>query len=217
MYYASRTEAGQKLAEALRGFRFEDSAVLALSEGGVVVGAQIAAEIHCPLMFLLMQDITLPGERTAVGVVDQNGGFTYNDYFSAGELDALESEYHTVIEQLKMQKWKEINRMLSDGGIVDREILEKRNIIIVSDGILNGVSLLSTMNFLKPVKTEKIIIATPFATVDAIDKMHILGDKLEVLHVIDGTFDLDHYYEEDDVPDRDDIIKILNEAILKWK
>jgi putative phosphoribosyl transferase len=217
MYYASRTEAGQKLAESLKKYRFEDSAVLALSEGGVVVGAQIAAELHCPLMFLLMQDITLPGERTAVGVVDQNGGFTYNDYFSAGELDALVGEYHSVIEQLKMQKWKEINRMLSDGGIVDAEILEKRNVIIVSDGILNGVSLLSTMNFLKPIKTEKVIIVTPFATVDAVDKMHILGDELEVLNVIDGTFDLDHYYEEDDIPDRDDIIKILNEAILKWK
>ena len=217
MYFASRTEAGQKLATELTQYRFEDSAVLALSDGGVVVGAQIAAQIHCPLLFLLTQDIVLPGERTAVGVVDQNGGFTYNDLFSTGELDDLASEFHGVIDQLKMEKWHELNRLLSDGGIADASILESRNIIIVSDGFLNGTSLIATINYLKTIKTKKIIIATPFASIAAVDKMHIMGDELKVLSVIDGIFDLNHYYEKDDVPAREDIIKILNEAILKWK
>lgn len=217
MYFTSRTEAGQKLAAELVAYRFEDSAVLALSDGGVVIGAQIAAELHCPLMFLLTQDITLPGEKTAVGVVDQNGGFTYNDLFSTGELDELVGEFHGIIDTLKMEKWHEINRLLSDGGLVDPEILEGRNIIIVSDGFLNGTSLLATMNFLKPIKSHKIIIATPFASVSAVDKMHLLGDELKVMSVIDGTFDLNHYYEEDDIPPQADIVKILNDAILKWK
>lgn len=217
MYFSSRQEAGQKLAEELKKYRFEDSAVLALSDGGVVAGAQIAAELHCPLMFLLTQDITLPGEKTAVGVVDQNGGFTYNDFFSTGELDELVGEYHGVIEELKMEKWHELNRLLSDGGIIDTGILEGRNIIIVSDGFLNGTSLLAVMNFLKPVKSKKIIVATPFASVPAVDKMHVMADELVVLNVIDGTFELDHYFETNDVPNQEDIIKILNEAILKWK
>ncbi len=217
MYFASRTEAGLELAEKLKQYRFEDSAVLALSRGGVVIGAQIAAQIHCPLMFLLTQDIMLPGEKTAVGVVDQNGGFTYNDLFSTGELDELVSEFHGVIDQLKQEKWHELNRLLSDGGLVDADILEGRTIIIVSDGFINGSSLLATMNFLKPIKSKKIVIVTPFASVAAVDKMHIMGDELQVLNVIDGTFELDHYYEKNDVPEQADIIKILNEAILKWR
>lgn len=217
MYFKSRTEAGQLLAEQLTKYRFEDTAVLALSNGGVVIGAQIAAQLHCPLMFLLMEDITLPGEKTAVGVVDQNGGFTYNDLFSTGELDELVGEFHGVIDQMKTEKWHEINRLLSDGGIVDGTILENRNVIIVSDGFLNGTSLLATMNFLKPIKTKKIIIVTPFASVPAVDKMHLLGDELSVLNVIDGTFELNHYFEENDIPSQEDIITILNDAILKWK
>ena len=217
MYFASRAEAGQKLAEQLKTYRFEDTAVLALSDGGVVVGAQIAAELHCPLMFLLTEDITLPGEKTAVGVVDQNGGFTYNDLFSTGELDELVGEYHGVIEELKMEKWHELNRLLSDGGIIDADILENRNIIVVSDGFLNGTSLLATMNYLKPIKAKKVIVATPFASVPAVDKMHVMADELFVLNVIDGTFELGHYFDTNDVPKEEDIIKILNEAILKWK
>lgn len=217
MYYTSRTSAGKLLAGKIAEFCDENSVVLSLSDGGVVVGAQIAARLHCPLMFLLTEDITLPGEKTALGVVDQNGGFIYNDFFSAGQLDELSSEYHGVVEQLKMEKWHRLNRLLADGGIVDVDILKGKTIIVVSDGFLNGISLLATMNFLKPIKVERIIIATPYASVAAVDKMHVLADKLEVLHVIDDTFNLDHYYEINDVPDQKDIIAILNDSIAKWK
>lgn len=217
MYFQTRKEAGEKLADELAEYRYEDSAVLALSDGGVVVGAQIAATLHCPLMFLLTRDIVLPGEKTAVGVIDQDGGFIYNDMFSTGELDALVSEYHGVIDQLRLQNRSELNRLLSDGGLAEPDLLRNRNIIIVSDGLLNGVSLLAAMNFLKPIKHKKIIIATPYASVAAVDKMHILGDELRVLHVIDDTFALDHYFEVNDVPEKEDIISILNKAILQWK
>lgn len=205
------------MAKELMKYRYEDTAVLALSEGGVVVGAQITAELHCPLMFLLTQDIMLPGERTAVGLVDQAGGFTYNELFSTGELDELVMEYHGLIEELKMEKWHQMNRLLADGGMVDPDILNGRTIIVVSDGLLHGTALQATVNFLKPIKVKKIVVATPLASIGAVDRMHVLADELAVLDVIDDTFELDHYFEKDDVPSQEDIVKILNEAILKWK
>lgn len=217
MYFASRTEAGKQLADQLQHYRYDDVAVVALTQGGVVVGAQISSLLHCPLMFLLMQDITLPGEHSALGVIDQNGGFTYSDMFSAGELDYLASEYHGFIEQEKLTKWRSLNRLLGDGGVLDSDILKNRTIILVADGLLNGTSLLAAANFLKPVKYQKLVIASVLASVAAVDKMHMLADELQVLDVYDGTFDLGHYFEEDDVPSQEDIIKVLNEAILRWK
>lgn len=217
MYFASRTEAGKVLAGRLEGYRFEDCAVLALSDGGVVVGGQIAAMLHCPLMFLLTKSIVLPGERTELGTIDQSGGFTYNDFFSTGELEGLTSEYHGLLDQLKMEKRHELNRLLGDGGLVDTGILQNRNVILVSDGLLSGISLVAAMNFLKPIRTQKIIIVTPLATVAAVDKMHVLGDELQVLRVVEDTFEVDHYYEQDDVPEQEAIIQILNQAILRWK
>lgn len=217
MYFKSRAEAGKKLAEALKAYRFEDTAIIALNDGGVVVGAHIAAELHCPLLFLLMRDIKLPGEISALGMVDQNGGFTYNDMFSPGELEGMMSDYHGVVEQEKMNKRHDINQLLGDGGLMNVDIIRDRNVVLVADGFMNGMSLLAAMNFLKPVRTKKVIIATPFASVDAVDKMHILADELHVLSVYDGTFELDHYFEENDVPAQEAIVTILNEAILKWK
>ncbi len=217
MYFASRAEAGRELAEELKSYRFEDSVVIALTDGGVVVGAQIAAAIHCPIMFLLMRDITLPGEISALGVVDQNGGFTYNDMFSTGELEGMTSEFHGFIEQDKMTKHHEINRLLGDGGLLDPEIIKDRTVILVADGLISGTSLVAAMSFLKPIRVKKVIVASVFASVSAVDKMHVLADELHVLSVYDGTFELDHYFEVNDVPPREDIITILNEVILRWK
>jgi len=217
MYFDSRSQAGKQLSEELSRYRYEDTAVVALTDGGVVVGAQIAAQLHCPLMFLLMKDITLPGEGSALGVVDQSGGFTYDDLFSTGELEELTSEFHGFIEQQKLEQMHDLNKLLGDGGLLDVSILKDRSVILVSDGFLNGTSLLAATNFLKPISTKRTVVATPLASVDAVDKMHIMADELHVLSVYDGTFDLDHYYETNDVPEQADIIAILNRAILSWK
>ncbi len=217
MYFNSRSAAGQKLADELKNYRFDDTAVLALSDGGVVVGAQIAARLHCPLLFLLLRDIKLPGESSVLGVIDQNGGFTYNDLFSAGELEELSGEYHTYIESQKIEKTSDLHRLLSDGGIVNGDILKDRVVIVVSDGLSSGMSLLAAMSILKPIRSKKIIMATPLASIAAVDKMHVLADELHVLSVFDGNFELDHYYEQNDVPAQNDIIQILNQAILQWQ
>ena len=57
MYFESRSQAGKILADQLVAkYRYENCAVVALSNGGVVVGEQIAAQLHCVLMLLVSQD-----------------------------------------------------------------------------------------------------------------------------------------------------------------
>jgi len=216
MYFTSRAAAGKRLAKELMKYRYDNVAIIALSDGGVVVGAQVAAQLHCPLMLLLMQDITLPGERSALGVVDQNGGFTYNDLFSAGELEEFKAEYNTVIEQKKMEQWHSLNRLLGDGGLLNEDIARDRVVILISDGLKNGMSLQAAKNFLKPVAIKKLIVASPLATVTAVDRMHLLADELYVLSVIDSGMEIDHYFEQDDRPPHQEIVTILNKEILNW-
>lgn len=62
MYFESRIQAGALLAEKLMDYRYENCAVIALGEGGVLVGEQIAVQLHCVLMMLLSEGIEVPGE-----------------------------------------------------------------------------------------------------------------------------------------------------------
>ncbi|MBC7564962.1 phosphoribosyltransferase, partial [Candidatus Saccharibacteria bacterium] len=56
MYFESREEAGIKLAILLfEKYRYENCAVVSLSDGGVIVGEQIASALHSVLTMLLVE------------------------------------------------------------------------------------------------------------------------------------------------------------------
>lgn len=209
--------AGKQLAALLGDYKSTDSAIIALTDGGVVVGAQIAAELHCPLMLMLMEDIKIPGEPSVLGVVDQNGGFTYNDMYSAGELESLESEYRGVIEQEKMEQWHQLNRILGDEGILKEDIVKNKVVILVADGLPNGLSLIAASNYLKKIAIKRLVIVTPLASVQAVDKMHVLADEIHIITVMDTLMEINHYFEKNDIPSRDTIISILKNAIKNWQ
>ena len=102
MYFENRSQAGQQLAsQLLDKYRYEDCAVLSLSAGGVLVGEQIAAQLHCPLMMLLTEKIDVPGESTSFGAVAEGGQFTYNSAFSTGEVEAYTSEFRGYLDDKK--------------------------------------------------------------------------------------------------------------------
>ena len=192
MYFKSRVEAGQKLAAELGKYRYENCAVVALSDGGVIVGAQIAAALHCVLTMLLIEPIELPGEHDPVAGINQDGGFTYNNMYSTGQLEEFVSEYYGYIEQAKRQKLHEMNRLLGQGGLIRRDLLRGHNIILVSDGLNSGFSLDVASDYLKPIRAERLIMVTPIASIPAVDRMHIFADEIHCLSVFDNYTDTNH-------------------------
>ena len=217
MYFKSRVDAGQKLAVELGKYRYENCAVVALSDGGVIVGAQIAAALHCVLTLLLIEPIDLPGEHAPVAGINQDGGFTYNNMYSTGQLEEFVSEYHGFIEQAKLQKLSEMNRLLGEGGLIRRDLLRGHNVILVSDGLSSGFSLDAAADYLKPIRAERLIMATPIASVPAVDRMHIIADEIHCLSVIDNYMETNHYYEDNDLPSHETIINTIKSVVLNWK
>lgn len=205
------------MALELMQYRYEDTVVLCLSDGAVLVGQQIAASLHCVLTMMLVEEIDVPGEGTLFGTVNQSGRFTYNGMFGVGEIEEYFSEFHGYLEDQKRTVMSRINRLLSSGGIVDEAMLRARNVIVVADGLPSGASLDAVADYLRPVRIKRLVIATPVASVDAVDRMHILGDELHVIGVTENYMDTDHYYDNNDIPPHDQIITILNNAILSWR
>lgn len=217
MYFKDRTDAAHKLAEKIvPKYRYENCAVVALSDGGVMIGGHLASQLHCVLSMLLAEQITLPGESTPVGSIDQSGLFTYNGMFSAGQLEEFTNEYHNHIEQQKLEKLHAMNRLLGSGGLIDPEQLRYHNVILVSDGLSNGLSLDAAVAYLKPFKLEKLIVATPFASVAAVDKMHLLADEIFCLNVLENYIDTNHYYEDNTLPPHEQIVETIKDIVLKW-
>jgi putative phosphoribosyl transferase len=218
MYFESRAQAGQILAaELVEKYRYENCAVVALSDGAVQVGEQIASALHCILTMLLIEEIPIPGEDMSFGGVSQNGGFTYNGMFSAGEIEEYTGEFHGYLEEQKREAFQRLNRLLGDGGIIDSEMLRDHTVILVADGLDNGASVDVAVDFLKPIRVNKLVIATPIATVPMVDKLHIVADELHILDVKENFMGTNHYYEQNDIPSHEETIAKINQIVLNWR
>ena len=218
MYFESRIHAGQRLAQQLfTRYRYENCVVVALSDGGVLVGEQIATQLHCILTMLLVEDIEVPGESLSFGGVSQTGTFTYNSEFSDGEIKEYTSEFHGYLEDQKRQAFQRINRLIGDGGLIDYNMLRDRTIILVSDGFEDSTVLDVALDFLKPIRINRLVIAAPVASSQAVDRLHIIADELHILDVKVNYFSTDHYYDDNKIPTHEETIDKINKIILNWR
>ncbi len=217
MYFSSRANAGRMLADKLIGYSAQNTAVIALNPGGVIVGAQIAMRIHATLNMLLTKDIFLPGETTPLATVSSDNVFTYNKMFSIGQIEEMQGDYRSFIEQTRMQNLHELHSVLGADGEIDRSMLQRHVIILTSDGFQNGFSIDVAADFLKPVQAKKLIVAAPFTTVPALDRIHMLADEIQCLDVIDNFMGTDHYYDDNTMPKTDDLLKVIKNTPIHWQ
>lgn len=218
MYFENRAQAGQLLAQELfEEYRYENCAVVALSDGAVLVAEQIATSLHCVLMMLLTEDIQVPGEGMSFGAVAQNGGFTYNGMFSTGEIEEYASEFHGYLDEQKREAFQKINRLLGDGGIIDNDLLRDHVVILVSDGLDNGASIDVAIDFMKPIRVKRLVVSTPVASVQAVDRLHILADELHILDVKENFMGINHYFNDNTIPSHEQTIAKINQIVLNWR
>jgi len=204
-------------AQLVPKYRYENCAVVALNDGGVMVGAQVAKQLHCVLMMLLSEEIELPREPKAIAGITADGNFTYNHDFSEGEIDEMVTEYRGLIEQEKLTQLHKMNELLGSGGMVRKDLLKGHNVILVADGLQNSFLLDMALDFLKPIAIDRLIVATPFASVQAVDRMHIVADEIVCLNVLEDYMDTNHYYDKQDIPDHETVVKTIEEIVLHWK
>jgi putative phosphoribosyl transferase len=218
MYFASRLQAGRMLAAQIaQKYKGRDCAVVALSDGGVMVGSQIALQLHAVIGMLLADQIQLPRELVAIAGITQDGSFSYNRAFSFGEIEEMVSEYRGFIEQQKLEKLHDMHRSLGAEGLIRQDLIEHKHVILVSDGLSSGFSIDLAMEFLKPVPLKSIIVAVPFASVQAVDRMHIQADDIYCLNVLEDYISTDHYYDTQDVPSHEVVLETIGRIIREWK
>lgn len=218
MYFDSRQQAGEMLADQLfEKYRYEDLAVVSLGDGAVAVGEPIAAKLHCILTLLLSESIDVPGEGHSFGAVSQTGQFTHNSDLGFAAVDGYMTEFHNYFEEQKRQAFHKINSLIGDGGVIDQALLQDHTVILVSDGLNDTTTIDVAIDFLKPVRVQKLVIVAPVASVELVDKVHMIADELHILDVKSNYLDTDHYYTKNDLPTREETIKKINQIIQNWR
>jgi len=137
--FRNRAHAGQLLAQRLQHYADrEETLVLALPRGGVVVGDEIARALRAPLDVLIVRKLGVPGrEELAMGAI-ASGGVQVLDEALINELGLSEAEVARVIaqEQAKLSRREHVFR-------ANRPFpaLKGRAVILVDDGIATGATM----------------------------------------------------------------------------
>jgi putative phosphoribosyl transferase len=217
MYFHDRAEAGQRLAEKLMDYRYENTAVLALSPGGVIVGEQIARRLHSAMSLLLTSRITAPGDKSLViGTMDSTGIFTYNSMIAAGQMEEYLQDMRNYMEEEKIRHLYDMASVVGEHGLADPAQLDGRNIIITTDGVKNGMSIDAALHYLQRIHTEKIIAAIPVGPAEILERIHPLVDQLEYLYIPDNFFTVSHYYTDEEPIDPATVMDHINNAVARW-
>ncbi len=218
MYFPNRTEAGillaEKLAEVYEG---KPCSVVALSEGGVVVGLQVAKRLKCMLSLLLVEPIELPGEIDAIGAISENGTFSYSKMYAPGEIEELMFDFRGFVEDEKRTKLSELHKLVGSGNNMRLELLKQKNIILISDGFSTGYSLDIALEVLKPVAMKSLSAASPIMSPVAVDRIRVLCDRMFYLSIAENYLATNHYYDVNNVPPREEVVKIVQELVDSWQ
>jgi putative phosphoribosyl transferase len=217
MYFEDRSSAGKQLSKLLSGYHSQDCSILSVSPGGMLVGEQMAVDIHSNLILMLTEDIKLPGEPGAYATISGDNSFTYNSMYSVGEIEEFNQDYFTFIEQERMTKLHNLHLLLGSHGEINKNTLKDHVIILTSDGLRTGYSFDIAMNFLKTIAIKKIIVAVPFATPEAYDRIRLIADEVVCLNIVDNYINVNHYYTNNEIPNVSKLLDLSDNIALHWK
>jgi predicted phosphoribosyltransferase len=217
MYFHDRAQAGDKLADELMEYRYENAVVLALSPGGVAVGEQIARRLHTNLTLLLTARISAPGDDSLVlGQIDQTGLFTYNSMITAGELEEYMEDMRGYLEEQKLREMYHMSAVVGEHGLADPGLLQGHNVIIATDGVRNGLSFDAALHYLERMHVEKTVAAIPVGPSEVIERLSQIVDEMHYLYIPFNFLKVSHYYTDEEKIDPNTVMERISNVVARW-
>lgn len=177
MSFKNRSDAGRKLARALAGYKDQHPVILALPRGGVVVAAEVAAELAAPLDLVLVRKIGVPAQpELAMGaVVDGPTPIVVRneDILRFAGID--DPEFASVCKRELAEIERRRQRYLGNRERID---IAGRVAIIVDDGIATGATTRAALHATRMRKPKKLVLAVPVAPTDILGAMRAEADEV---------------------------------------
>jgi predicted phosphoribosyltransferase len=174
--YRNRTDAGKILAQELQKMRFETNpVVLAIPNGGIAVGLQIAKALNAELDAIIVRKLQVPGNTEAgFGALTSHGALLLNDRLVRA-LGLKQVQIDLAVEKTQ----KQINRRKEDyRGLIGVVDLSDKDVILVDDGIASGYTMLAAIESVRTRGPNTIMVAAPTSSNSA---AHLVGQEVDVL------------------------------------
>lgn len=202
MIFPNRKEAGFLLSEKLQRFHHDPrSIVLSIARGGVVVGAEIAKNLHLPLDIVVIKKVRAPGNpELAIGAVAPRSAQFVN--WELALRSGVEQEY---LDRELSERKKEVEEKVKKFKISNYPTSYK-TIILVDDGVATGATIMAALRYIG--RKVKVILAVPVITRGIYDT---LESKIEIVALaVPHTFNaVGEFYKEFPQVTDEEVLKML--------
>lgn len=203
--FSDRQEAGRELAVALDAHRrAENTIVLGIPRGGVVVAAQVAQALELPLGLAIAAKVGAPGNpEYAAGAMAVDGEVSVNP--SAGyrlsDVRAMAGEARTKIAH-------EL-RIFGDAARPD---VAGRTVILADDGLATGLTALTAAEWLRRAGASRVVVAVPVASRGAVETLTPHADEVIALETPERFHAVGQFYNRFGQTEDAEVIALLDAA-----
>lgn len=172
--FSDRRDAGRQLAQRLANLPMESPAVLALADGGIPVGYEIARALGAPLDVLIVQTLQAQGAAGfQLGAIAPGGVLFLEQRFI--RMLGLSQETLQEIVQDAHEEMELTIRRYGGTGLPD---LRGRTAIVTNDGLTGGNTILAAIEAVRKRKPDRIVLAMPVCAPETAEKVGAYVDDI---------------------------------------
>ena len=180
--FDNRYDAGRQLAQRLREYSDQDVVVLAIPNGGVPIGLEIALALEADLDVVISRKIPLRLKPEAgFGAVADNGIPILNEEILT-DIGLSQHQINYQINEVRMQIRQRSLLYRKDRPLT---ALHDKVAIIVDDGFATGYTMMAAVESVRRRAPRGIVAAVPVTPTAALERVEKVVDK--VVTVAIGT------------------------------
>jgi len=213
--FEDRREGGRKLATALtkRGYKGQNTLVLAIPRGGLVVAEEVARALSAALDVVIARKIRAPYQpELGIGAVVNGDHVTINEDLSR----AVGATRSYLTREIAYQK-EEIERWLRfyRGEHPAPEVSQK-TVVVVDDGIATGYTFRAALESLRKRHPDRLVAAAPVAAYDSAEMLKAFADEIVCLHTPVSFFAVGAWYKNFNQVSDEEAAAILHRNWSRW-
>jgi putative phosphoribosyl transferase len=191
--FRDRVEAGERLAAALQHYRDADNTVvLGIPRGGIVVAKAIAVELHLPLGVCPVRKLGAPDNpELAIGAVDDTTVLVIDRKLSR-HVGVSDDQLARAAERQR----DELRQWLAGMSVEAVPPLADRVVILTDDGVATGYTAQAGVESVRRRGARRIVLAVPVAPRDTAEWLEPLVDEFICLAMPEPFYAVGNFFEE---------------------
>jgi putative phosphoribosyl transferase len=208
--FRDRAHAGRLLGATLTGHNLpDDTIVLGLARGGVVVANAVAKVLNAPLDVVVVRKLGVPWQpELAMGAL-AGGEIRVLDQELIQQIGVSQPEMQAVVTRERIEEERRERLYRKGRPPLD---LTNKTVVLVDDGLATGSSMRAAVRYVESYQPARIIVAVPVGSSEACADLARAADECVCLETPEPFYAVGPWYQNFDQTSDTEVQRLLDHS-----